>query len=816
MARHSGSTDGGTGGKRDGPELVHEARDRPRPRADSPATEWESYFPFDEPYPAQRRAIEASREPLDEGGFVTAELACGTGKTLFALSRGIEVVRDPTTEYERVLALTSVKQQLRAFEDDLKSINDNLDDEIDPVSALTLVGKADMCSLVDGGEVDHDRIYSRCEDLREPVRTVISNTPADKVPGRLASLANEGRVDAMDDERALATDEWTSPYGEKRPALGDGDDGPSFCSFYAQYRRETWGNEGGRYSPTGVMTPEEVRADASADGLCPHAVMSDAITNAEVVVANYYHAFDPLTKEALTAPILDGQTLVVCDEAHMLVPRVRDLLSDTLSRWSIDRARNEILSQILEQSNAGVASTMRRALAEQGIDEDDLEEFVAFLSEAKDELDRIALDALDDENNKWQRQRHPELPDEIEEPLRDPLTPQPDDFSEWAADAGYSDQLATASTIGTAVVEAIQQATEEHPGYTRLDTYTDTVGRVLRRWAECDHEQYYREVKLDKRSRRDDGQDLAWAEHYSASLKIQNCLPAEEIAAQFDRFGGGILMSATLAPLDIYRRTVGLDQLAEEGRPVKEIVAGLPFPEENRESCAVDVEKFTYGNRGPSNPRYRDGDQDKLREQYAGMIRDVARTTEGNVLVAMPSYDEGEWAADVVREDPSIEKPVLVDESSSNDATEALKAEFFAGEGKVLTTSLRGTLTEGVDYDGDKLACCAVVGVPLVNIGSPRVRAVKRAYADAFGEDNAFEYALTVPAVRRARQAIGRVVRGPEEVGIRALVGRRYAPGARHSVHAYLSPGEQEEFVRMTPEFLADQVDRFWRTHGRV
>ena len=41
---------------------------------------------------------------------------------------------------------------------------------------------------------------------------------------------------------------------------------------------------------------------------------------------------------------------------------------------------------------------MRRALAE-SIDEDDLEEFVAFLSEVKDELDRIALDALDDENS---------------------------------------------------------------------------------------------------------------------------------------------------------------------------------------------------------------------------------------------------------------------------------------------------------------------------------------------------------------------------------------------------------------------------------
>jgi DNA excision repair protein ERCC-2 len=156
---------------------------------------------------------------------------------------------------------------------------------------------------------------------------------------------------------------------------------------------------------------------------------------------------------------------------------------------------------------------------------------------------------------------------------------------------------------------------------------------------------------------------------------------------------------------------------------------------------------------------------------------------------------------------------VLVDESSTNEATERLKQRFFDGEGKVLVTSTRGTLTEGVDYDGDKLHCCGVVGVPLVNIGSPRVRAVRRAYADAFGEDDAFEYALTVPAVRRARQAIGRVVRGRTEVGVRALVGRRYAPDVRHSVHPYLSPGEREEFVRLTPEFVADKLSEFWERH---
>jgi DNA excision repair protein ERCC-2 len=105
--------------------------------------------------------------------------------------------------------------------------------------------------------------------------------------------------------------------------------------------------------------------------------------------------------------------------------------------------------------------------------------------------------------------------------------------------------------------------------------------------------------------------------------------------------------------------------------------------------------------------------------------------------------------------------------------------------------------------------------VPLVNIGSPKITAVQRAYGDAFGEDQAFEYALTVPAVRRARQAIGRVIRGTDEVGCRVFVGNRYVEGARHSVHEYLAPAERGEFVTMSPEFLGDQLDRFWRQHDR-
>jgi DNA excision repair protein ERCC-2 len=299
-------------------------------------------------------------------------------------------------------------------------------------------------------------------------------------------------------------------------------------------------------------------------------------------------------------------------------------------------------------------------------------------------------------------------------------------------------------------------------------------------------------------------------------------MPAEALRTIFDGLGGGVLMSATLEPIDVFTEVSGLAALAEDGeggwstgadnpasdddsgRPVETRSYGLTFPEENRASWLVDATAYTARNRG--DPVQDHGN--RVRDEYEQVLRTVARSP-GNVMIAMPNYREAAWAADYL--EGVVEKEVLVDESSSNEETDDLKAAFFRGPGKVLVTSTRGTLTEGVDYDGDKLHACAVVGVPLVNIGSPRVRAVKQAYGRAFGEDNAFEYALTVPAVRRSRQAIGRVIRGTDEVGVRMLVGKRYTPDAVHSVHDYLSPAERREFVRMTPEFLSTQFDSFWR-----
>lgn len=803
--------------------LTKGAPEQSRTAPTSSAADWRAYFPYAEPREAQIDGIENVIENASDHGYTLLEGACGTGKTLVGLCAGLELVRDPDSSYERLLCLTSVKQQIRAFEDDLRAINQGLRDQADgndsaddeentgptpnPVSALTLVGKGDVCSYTNTGQIEPSSIYQRCEDLREPVRRTAMY--ADDGKRALRQLANEAAVESNRSGQPVATDQWEAPYARKIPETDQ--NGTPYCPFYAKYRHDTYGQDDDGYTPEGMITPDDLVAQASTDGICPHAAMSDAIQNAEVIVANYYHAFDPTTITAMTGSLIDEQTLVVCDEAHMLVPRVRDQLSDHITRSAIGSAITEIQNRILDQSRSDIDQVLREVLAEEGVFRETLQSVVAFLREAEHYLEEKAPDILDDEESGWREADMDDLPETVEAGLREPHTPQRDSFTEWMASTGHTSAMEIAGPVGQAVARALREASNRYPSFECPQIYADTVGEVFSRWAECDHEQYFRSIELHRRWSHDLSRDKDWNQRFTVRFQMHNCLPSEEIAERLDQFGGGLLMSATLEPLDIYRRSVGLDQLEADGRPIQELIYGLPFPEENRMSAAVNLTKFTYQNRGGTEEHWRTSEQDALRDQYLDVTRSVVETTPGNVLVAMPSYSEAEWLADELTASPEIDESVLVDESSTDEVTNDLKSEFFAGPSKVLVTSILGTLTEGVDYEGDRLSACVVCGVPIQNTNGLVPTAIKTAYNQEFGNDNGFDFAFTVPAVRKARQALGRVIRGHEEAGVRVVADRRYASDSEwDDVREYLPPYEQDDYIPMNPGNLQQQLESFW------
>lgn len=798
---------------------------------------WRDIFGHEEPYPEQADGIDAAIEGAEQGGYTLIEGACGTGKTMLALTAGIDRVRDPASQFERVFVLTSVKQQLTQFEADLRAINSNLPDDSRPVSGLTLVGKADVCpySMTETGGIDDSSVYDRCEGLRERTRD-LSGEGGETTAAALASEARSQQVGLADSGEDSGRASFLSVAGEAAPYRPDtemyGD--TEYCPFYAGYL-ENLPDDGDTIEAVpfdiegrGHLGTDELVRLAAGQGVCPHSTMGALVPEVEVVIGNYYHAFDPVTTTTFTGALLDESTFVVCDEAHMLEPRVRDLVSDRVADTSLRDAVSELtrLVQPLQfdgddgpdggSSSAGLgsgggggdattapdsvagdaatdaASLIRAELVDSDIDRADLERLREFLSALRGELDHTVRTELDRTHPGWADKM--QTLDDTEIPLRDPETPREDDLTVWADEAGYDDAVWRQADV-VARFASMMLDTLEDTDQTRA---IEGVGRTLSAWHRVGHETYFRELELERTWDDTEPAD-SWRRGFNARLVLYNCVPGEAIGDRLADFGGGILMSATLEPLDTFRSVTGLDRLEERGRPVNERTYALSFPAANRDSYAVDVPKFTHDNRGPV------GQESQTRQAHAAAAAAVA-SRPGNVLVGMPNYAEAEWMAGELRD--RVEKPVLLDESSGADETAELKSAFFSGQQKVLVTSLRGTLTEGVDYRGDRLAAAVVCGVPIINTAAPRTKAVVAAYDREFGDG--FETALTVPAVRKARQAVGRVIRGPNEAGVRAFVDARYARESWNAVRSHLPDHEREEYSPVSPDMLDFALDQFW------
>lgn len=845
--------------------------------------EWADLFPFD-PYPQQVDGVERALSVCRENGYLLLEGACGTGKTLIALVAGIQAVADG--DADRVMAVTSVKQQLKQFVTEIQAINDYRADRGEPaIDGLVMVGKRDMLPYAREGQLaDGKSVHEASSDMRETTASLISRESMHELavdPGDLDGRVNacaetecdrlsygshecpEHRDERADDEpwydpvRATAlcqlveesdgprleTAGATAPYPESPPHTRDvidiyeseelpaGESG-YFDPFYARFfADEEWVPFGFDASDMNVLDSETIVRAAVSRGTCPHEAMASLMTETDVLVGNYNHAFDPVTRHLTDekADVLDDGTLLVVDEAHMLEERVRDLLSDTLGLHALRTAHRDIaLAREYLSGTGGEPGAdsrahkrhARSALSEfERVGENDLRVGQQFIEWLVDAIDREVSEFLHGEYGDWQRRfREGSLPDDDHEiPLRDPETIEIDRITEAARDedtAFTGDIWRRMRGIGSAV-----SAIHENDSQTDRTPVAAGVGSLLFQWGTADKGTYFREIELEYAEKPADTTLPDWASAYNAALSLYNCIPHDPLSEIFDDLAGGVLMSATLEPFDVYQRVSGLDLLAEgnddenEGEDVSSVRRiettsyGLSFPRDNRASWIVDLPPFTYRNRGPPVPDY--DEMTETRRSYASTMVTIARSP-GNVLLCLPSYAEAEWAVTYLRD--HVSKPVLRDRSSESTATDEMLGRFFQDDSidRVLVTSARGTVTEGIDYKGNRLHTAAVIGVPYANTANARMRAVMNAYGRAFDGDSGFEYAVQVPAVRKARQALGRVLRGHEEVGTRVFIDRRYRQDAPRSVHEYLSPTEQDEFTAVSPDMLGFALDQFW------
>ena len=116
-----------------------------------------------------------------------------------------------------------------------------------------------------------------------------------------------------------------------------------------------------------------------------------------------------------------------------------------------------------------------------------------------------------------------------------------------------------------------------------------------------------------------------------------------------------------------------------------------------------------------------------------------------------------------------------------------------------------GTFSEGVDYPGEMVIGAFVVGPPLPNYDLEREQ-MRAYYQKRYGAGS--DYAYTIPAMARAIQSAGRVIRSGTDRGLIVLMDSRFVQPA----YARAMPADwfQSEVVELVSDSILKDVSGFW------
>ncbi|WP_207586360.1 helicase C-terminal domain-containing protein [Halomontanus rarus] len=625
----------------------------------------------------------------------------------------------------------------------------------EPIRAVVFKGKASMCHIDVG--------YEECQALRDNTRALVDaerdRTQLERRQRELLAESQEGDGGAAD-ARSAVMDELQSIEDD----IEDLEE-QNVCEHYRNNLREdTEAFFGWLFED--VRTPDDVYEYADERQLCGYELLKEGMEGVDLVVCNYHHLLDSTIREQFFRWIgRDPEDIIaVFDEAH----NVEDAARDHASRHCSERTFDSALDECEETDDpragdaANVLSAFRRALVE----------------------------TYEDSFGFGDRERIGENWEDVSvtnEDRRDDLTLA---FLQQYSGQGIDGDLEAAMKLGQQLDEEYEEAYRNGESATRTECQTLQAAAFVSAWMNEGAKQgLYPVVSVT----RDAGTDEIYGR-----AELYTCLPRQVTGRLFEEVYATVLMSATIQPFDVTEDVLGLSD------PVT-MAYGLQFPADRRRTYAVETPALFSSDR----------DDPAVQERVADAIRDAVRFTPGNTLVFFPNYAEAERYADRLRRS-DCEATVYLDEPGV--AAEELRRRFVADGNGVLLTSLWGTLAEGVSFDGEDARTVLVVGVPYPHLDD-RAEAVQDAYDAAFdGTETGWRYAVEIPTVRKTRQALGRVIRSPEEVGVRALLDRRYSKRAKsdlgkYSVNGTFPHDEREELIDIDPEKLKFAMLNFFGDH---
>ena len=157
--------------------------------------------------------------------------------------------------------------------------------------------------------------------------------------------------------------------------------------------------------------------------------------------------------------------------------------------------------------------------------------------------------------------------------------------------------------------------------------------------------------------------------------------------------------------------------------------------------------------------------------RIARLVAEVAEACPGNVLALFPSYRFVDDARALLPPLPGHRVLRPSDRSTELERNAVLQALREERSRILLLAVSGGPFAEGVDYPGEMLHGVVVVSpaLPQVRFEQERMRLY---FEERFGRG--FEYAYVIPGMTRVVQSAGRVIRSETDVGVIALVCRRF------------------------------------------
>ena len=238
------------------------------------------------------------------------------------------------------------------------------------------------------------------------------------------------------------------------------------------------------------------------------------------------------------------------------------------------------------------------------------------------------------------------------------------------------------------------------------------------------------------------------------TIKIACCDASEMLKACYDEYDQVVGFSATLKPFHYYAKLSGL-----ELEKIKVAEFQSPFPKTNRKVLIIPEISTKYSNR------------EKNYKKISEVIHKISQVKPGNYFAFFPSFEFLEKVAAEFRAPEGIEvirQQKDMKASEIEGVVDHLKSRVrptivFAVQG--------GVFSEGVDYPGETIIGAFVIGPPLPKFDLEREK-MREFYDKTY--QSGFEYAYSYPAMAKAVQSAGRVIRSETDRGLIVLMDSRF------------------------------------------